>query len=48
MRRIVNYFLQGLIFLVPILFTFWAAGSTFLAIDQWMGRLVPWPRSSGA
>ena len=43
MRRIGYYFLQGLIFLLPILFTLWAAGSTFLAIDRWIGRLIPLP-----
>jgi uncharacterized membrane protein len=43
MRRIGYYFLQGLIFLVPILFTLWAAGSTFLAIDNWIGQLLPLP-----
>jgi uncharacterized membrane protein len=43
MRRIGFYFLQGLIFLLPILFTLWAAGSTFLAIDKWIGRLIPLP-----
>jgi uncharacterized membrane protein len=43
MRRIVNYFLQGLIFLVPITLTLWAAGSTFLAIDRWIGRLIHSP-----
>ena len=34
MRRLVYYFLQGLIFLVPIVFTLWAVGSAFLAIDR--------------
>jgi uncharacterized membrane protein len=43
MRRIGYYFLQGLIFLVPILFTFWVAGSTFLAIDKWIGGLISLP-----
>jgi uncharacterized membrane protein len=43
MRRIVNYFLQGLIFLVPITLTLWAAGSTFLAIDRGFGRLMRLP-----
>jgi uncharacterized membrane protein len=43
MRRIGYYFLQGLIFLVPILFTFWVAGSTFMAIDKWIGGLLPLP-----
>jgi uncharacterized membrane protein len=43
MRRIVYYFLQGLIFLVPIVFTLWAVGSAFLAIDHWIGRLIGSP-----
>lgn len=43
MRRIVYYFLQGLIFLVPIVFTLWAVGSAFLAIDGWVGRLIGAP-----
>src|SRR5688572_18230368 len=43
MRRLVYYFLQGLIFLVPIVFTLWAAGSAFLTIDRWIGRLIGAP-----
>jgi uncharacterized membrane protein len=43
MRRLVNYFLQGLIFLVPIVFTLWAVGSAFVAIDRWIGRLLGAP-----
>src|SRR4029079_8506375 len=43
MRRIGYYFLQGLIFLVPIVFTLWAVGSAFLAIDGWVGRLIGAP-----
>jgi uncharacterized membrane protein len=43
MRRLANYFFQGLIFLVPIFLTLWAAGSTFLAIDDWIRRLIGWP-----
>jgi uncharacterized membrane protein len=43
MRRLVYYFLQGLIFLVPIVFTLWAVGSAFLAIDGWIGRLIGAP-----
>jgi uncharacterized membrane protein len=34
MRRLAYYFLQGLIFLVPIIITLWAVGSAFLAIDD--------------
>jgi uncharacterized membrane protein len=40
MRRIAYYFLQGLIFLVPIILTLWAAGSTFLAIDNGIRNLT--------
>ena len=43
MRRLVNYFLQGLIFLVPITLTLWAAGSTFLWVDNWFRRLLRAP-----
>lgn len=43
MKRIGYYFLQGLIFLVPILFTVWVAGTTFLWIDRRIGDLVPLP-----
>jgi len=43
MKRIGYYFLQGLIFLVPILFTVWVAGTTFLWIDRRIGELVPLP-----
>jgi uncharacterized membrane protein len=43
MKRLVYYFLQGLIFLVPIVFTLWAVGSAFLAIDRWIGRLIGAP-----
>lgn len=40
MRRLAYYFLQGLIFLVPIVVTLWAAGAAFLAIDNWILRLI--------
>jgi uncharacterized membrane protein len=43
MRRLVNYFLQGLIFLVPILFTLWIAGSAFLTIDDWIRGAIHIP-----
>ena len=43
MRKPIYYFLQGLIFLVPIAFTLWAVGSAFLAIDRWTGRLIGAP-----
>ena len=44
-----NYFFQGLIFLVPILFTLWIAGSAFLAIDNWFrGRFASRSPASGS
>src|SRR3954470_496019 len=43
MRRLAFYFLQGLIFLVPIILTVWAAGTAFLAIDDSLRRLVGLP-----
>jgi uncharacterized membrane protein len=43
MRRLIYYFLQGLIFLVPIVFTLWAVASAFLTIDRWIGRLIGVP-----
>ena len=43
MRRLVYSFFQGLIFWVPILFTLWVAGSTFLAIDDWIRNAIHIP-----
>ena len=43
MRRIVYYFLQGLVFLVPIVLTLWAVGSTFLVIDNGIRNLTGLP-----
>jgi uncharacterized membrane protein len=40
MRRLAYYFLQGLIFLVPIIVTFWAASSVFLTIDASIRQLI--------
>ncbi|HET6149246.1 MAG TPA: DUF502 domain-containing protein [Polyangia bacterium] len=40
MRRIAYYFLQGLIFLVPIVVTLWVVGSAFLAIDDSIRHLI--------
>jgi uncharacterized membrane protein len=40
MKRFVRYFVQGLIILVPIGFTFWLLGSVFVAIDGWTGNLL--------
>jgi uncharacterized membrane protein len=47
MRRIAYYFLQGLIFLVPIIVTVWAAGSAFLSIDETIRRLIGSPLPPG-
>jgi len=35
MRRIVSYFLQGLIILVPVGLTYWLLAGVFTAIDTW-------------
>ena len=43
MRRLAYYFLQGLIFLVPIILTVWAAGTAFLAIDDRVRTLIGSP-----
>jgi uncharacterized membrane protein len=43
MRRIAYYFLQGLIFLVPIVVTLWVVGSAFLAIDDSIRHLMGSP-----
>ena len=41
MKRLVGYFLQGILVLLPILLTFWLLGGTFLAIDNWTRAQVP-------
>jgi uncharacterized membrane protein len=38
MKRFVRYFVQGLVILVPIAFTFWLLASVFVTIDDWTGR----------
>lgn len=35
MRRIVSYFLHGLIILVPVGLTYWVLASSFTTIDSW-------------
>jgi uncharacterized membrane protein len=40
MRRFVNYFFQGLIFLVPIVLTAWFATTLFLGVDDFMRRFL--------
>jgi uncharacterized membrane protein len=34
-KRLVSYFFQGLLFLLPVIVTFWIMGGAFLAIDNW-------------
>jgi uncharacterized membrane protein len=35
MKRLVSYFFQGLLFLLPIALTFWLLGGAFWSIDLW-------------
>lgn len=41
MKRIVRYFLQGLIFVVPIALTAWLFYASFRTIDGWLGLPIP-------
>jgi len=41
MKRVVNWFLQGLLLLVPVSVTIYAFVSLFLAIDGWLGIPIP-------
>ncbi|MBI2795196.1 MAG: DUF502 domain-containing protein [Gemmatimonadetes bacterium] len=41
MRRLLNYFLRGLVLLAPVGITAWVIGKAFLAIDGWLN--LPWP-----
>lgn len=41
MNRIVNYFLQGVVFLVPIVLTGWIFVAVFTTVDGWLGIPVP-------
>lgn len=43
MKRLVTYFLQGIIILLPVVLTFWVLGSVFLAIDQWVRQQIRIP-----
>lgn len=36
MRRVVSYFFQGLVFLVPIALTAWLIASVFVTLDGWV------------
>jgi uncharacterized membrane protein len=41
MKRLVSYFLRGLVFVVPIAFTLWIFIATFRTIDGWLGLGIP-------
>jgi len=41
MKRLINYFLQGLIYLAPIALVVWVAAAVFTTIDGWLGLPVP-------
>jgi uncharacterized membrane protein len=41
MRRLVNYFFQGLIFVAPVAITVYVAWAVFTRIDRWLGFDVP-------
>jgi uncharacterized membrane protein len=41
MKRLVNYFLQGLLVLVPIVLTVYAFIWSFLVLDRWLGLPIP-------
>lgn len=41
MKRLVNWFLQGLLLLVPVSVTIYVFVSLFLAIDGWLGIPIP-------
>jgi uncharacterized membrane protein len=49
MKRLVAFFVQGLIFLLPVALTFWLLGGAFLAIDSWAREQLrlPLPRGMG-
>jgi uncharacterized membrane protein len=40
MKRIIFYFVQGLIIVVPVALTFWLLGGLFVAVDQAVRRLL--------
>jgi uncharacterized membrane protein len=41
MRRFVNWFLQGMVFLVPIAVTVWLVVSVMRVVDGWLGIPIP-------
>ncbi|MEP7347419.1 MAG: DUF502 domain-containing protein, partial [Gemmatimonadaceae bacterium] len=41
MRRLLGYFLRGLVFLVPVAITIYACVVAFTTIDGWLGISIP-------
>ena len=41
MKRLLNYFLQGLVLVAPIAITLWASYTVFVTIDRWLGLPIP-------
>ncbi len=41
MRRLLGYFLQGLVFITPVAITIYACVAAFRTIDGWLGIAVP-------
>ena len=51
MKRVVSYFVRGLIIVVPIALTLWLLGGVFVSIDgvmrEQLGKVVPWAALPG-
>lgn len=43
MKRLLTYFLRGLIFLVPLAVTLYVSVALFVTVDRWLGRWIPLP-----
>jgi len=41
MKRLLNYFLQGVVLLAPLAITIWACYTVFVTIDRWLGLPIP-------
>lgn len=41
MKRLVTYFVQGLVILVPIALTFWLLFTVFMTLDEWTRAVLP-------
>lgn len=41
MKRVLNYFLQGLVLLAPLAITIWACYTVFVTIDRWLRIPIP-------